>query len=134
NTQDCHFTRKALPLNLAHAQTIHKAQGQTMSEVVVVTNNIEKPGQLYVALSRVRALAGLTLTRFNDGKLIEDLRPLVSTRSIDVMKQCQRIFDELPNPSHGHAGLPIKPHKVTEITAMYSATNHPKDSKKVKSH
>lgn len=55
-------TVKQLPLKLGHAITMHRSQGQTFDKVVI-TPDVFAPGQLYVALSRVRSTAGLLLTR-----------------------------------------------------------------------
>ena len=53
-----------IPLRLAWAVTVHKAQGQTYDEVQIdMGRGAFSPGQTYVALSRVRALEGLYLTR-----------------------------------------------------------------------
>jgi ATP-dependent DNA helicase PIF1 len=55
---------KQIPLRLAWAVTVHKSQGQTYDEVQIdMGRGAFSPGQTYVALSRVRALEGLYLTR-----------------------------------------------------------------------
>ena len=55
---------KQLPFKLGYAFTIHKAQGQSFDEILLdLESNIFASGQLYVALSRVRTLDGLYLTK-----------------------------------------------------------------------
>jgi ATP-dependent DNA helicase PIF1 len=55
---------KQFPLRLAWGVTIHKSQGQTYDEVMIdMGAGAFAPGQTYVALSRVRSLDGLYLSR-----------------------------------------------------------------------
>ena len=51
-----------MPMKLGRAMTIHKSQGQTF-EKAAITPDIFAPGQLYVALSRVKSPDGLILTK-----------------------------------------------------------------------
>jgi hypothetical protein len=50
------------PLRLAWAMTVHKAQGQTLSEIFIDNlNHAFESGQAYVALSRCRSASGVAL-------------------------------------------------------------------------
>ncbi len=63
-----------LPLRLAWAITVHKSQGMTLDEVEVDLSKSFAPGMGYVALSRVRTLAGLYLRGINQRALLVEPR------------------------------------------------------------
>ena len=55
------------PLRLAWAITIHKAQGLTLDSAYLDIRAAREPGQAYVAVSRVRTLAGLQFKEWFKG-------------------------------------------------------------------
>ncbi len=61
-----------IPLRLAWAITVHKSQGMTLDSATMDLSKTFEKGQGYVALSRVKSLAGLNLTGYNSMTLIVD--------------------------------------------------------------
>ncbi len=61
-----------LPLRLAWAITIHKSQGMSLDKAQVDLGNTFGKGMAYVALSRLRSLAGLSLIDFKEKALWTD--------------------------------------------------------------
>lgn len=65
--------------------TVHKAQGMTLSRVIVDLRHSFEPGQAYVALSRAETLGGLKV----EGLPKEDRGP--NKQVIDFMEKTQLI-------------------------------------------
>jgi hypothetical protein len=70
------------PLRLAYAMTIHKAQGLSLDAAFIDIRAAREPGQAYVAVSRVRSLAGLHLKDWPRGLF-------VSVRALDFHRPTQ---------------------------------------------
>ncbi len=69
-------TYEQFPIRLAWAMTIHKSQGKTFDNVVILLQNRSfAHGQVYVALSRCRTKEGITLSRpLQEFDIISDKR------------------------------------------------------------
>ena len=71
NDSNC-GTLTQYPLRLAYAMTIHKAQGLTLDAAYLDIRAAREPGQAYVAVSRVRTLAGLHFKDWFKGVWVSD--------------------------------------------------------------
>ena len=77
-----------IPIKLAYAITIHKAQGQTLENVNLLAE-IFAPGQLYVGLSRVKSIKDLHLQM--------PLRPQNAIPNIEVTNFYKSIDPDMKN-------------------------------------
>lgn len=62
---------KHLPLRLAWAMTIHKAQGLQFDNILADISKCWEPGQAYVALSRAKNVQGLGLTHLPSAAILK---------------------------------------------------------------
>ena len=65
--------RKQVPLRLAWALTVHKAQGQSLDRVTVDLRGCFEQGQAYVALSRARETKGLEVRNYSPSSVRSNL-------------------------------------------------------------
>lgn len=98
------------PLRLAWAITIHKSQGMSLDAARVDLRQSFEPGMGYVALSRVRSSAGLSLAGFNEislqvnGEVFEFDKDLKRRSEISAREIAAKI-------SPPRRFLPVKPAK-----------------------
>src|SRR3989344_1361627 len=85
-----------VPLRLAWAMTVHKRQGMSLDAAHMDLSDTFEYGQGYVALSRVRALSGLSLAGLNTRALL--VHPEVQAKDAEFREQsrnARQTFAEL---------------------------------------
>lgn len=71
-------TFEQYPVKLAWAITVHKSQGLTFDKAIIDVGRAFAPGQVYVALSRLRSLEGLILRTRIDASVVSTDRDVVA--------------------------------------------------------
>lgn len=93
--------RTQLPLILAWALSIHKAQGQTLERVKIDLKKIFENGQAYVALSRAVSQEGLEVHNFDKSKIMAHPRVgqfYNSLYSVNKALQHPKVQEAAPKP------------------------------------
>lgn len=87
-----------IPLRLAWAITVHKSQGMSLDVASMDLTDVFEYGQGYVALSRVRTFAGITLRGYNQRALEVHPEVLTTDRIFrDASAQAEGSFEALDN-------------------------------------
>lgn len=80
-----------VPLRLAWAITVHKSQGMSMDKAVMDLSEVFEYGQGYVALSRVRNLAGLHILGWNDRAFLVHPEVLEEDENLHKLSEGARV-------------------------------------------
>ncbi|MBW3470533.1 helix-turn-helix domain-containing protein [Arthrospiribacter ruber] len=88
-------TFEQYPIKLAWAVTVHKSQGLTFEKAIIDVGQAFAPGQVYVALSRLRTLDGLILrTRISPNGIGNDSNVVNFTKSTINLPQPEVLLKE----------------------------------------
>lgn len=102
NIEEVIGTFRQYPVKLAWAITVHKSQGLTFDKAVIDVGRAFAPGQVYVALSRLTGLDGLTLkTKIQPGVISSDTQ-------VKAFTDGQELQDRLPTVLHEKQAVYLK--------------------------
>lgn len=83
----------SLPLRLAWAETIHSAQGSTLSMVHIQTHGTMQPGQFYVASSRCKNGADVSWDKFDHRCIVVDAKVKDFYAKIKQEKMMNQLYE-----------------------------------------
>ena len=123
-TGEVQASRNQIPLILAWALSIHKAQGQTLERVKVDLGKIFEKGQAYVALSRATCQQGLQILNFDAKKVSAHEKVRAFYDSLYSFYQPPAAKSETANAAQKEPGRFQGDHSVgdweeEELAAMY---------------
>jgi hypothetical protein len=88
-------TFSQFPIKLAWAVTVHKSQGLTFDRAIIDVGQAFAPGQVYVALSRLRSLDGLILkTRIEPSAISNDALVVSFSKTKHAHDQLQQMLHD----------------------------------------
>jgi len=86
-------TFEQFPVRLAWAVTVHKSQGLSFDKAIIDVGQAFAPGQVYVALSRLRSLDGLILrTRIQPGIINNDPQVVQYTQTAQRQEPLENLL------------------------------------------
>jgi len=104
NLPHVRISRKQFKLVLAHATTGYNAQGKSLERAAVVMDAKSKAVDVYVLLSRLTSLAGLTLLQWFPLSLLQQRR---QPQMLAEMQRLRDLADELEEKSGAPAYTPL---------------------------
>ena len=132
------YTRKQLPLFVAKARTIHKAQGQSKDCLCMDAENLFAPGMGYVGMSRAKRLRGLWVLHMHItvkcigrprpeiAREYARLRGLQSRLSASDAGHAEGVRRQGASTAHGlapHAGAGMSRRAASSASGMPNAMN-----------